>query len=99
MTNPTADPNEEARRLAEHYLEVWLSDRRGVGQELRSIRDQDPTCWAEIVQECTRELFLPELLEIERSAREECAKFGFPDEDRPNLWAALNALDAARGKR
>jgi hypothetical protein len=30
------------------------------------------------------------------AARAECAKFQFPDEDRPELWEALQALDAAK---
>jgi len=32
-----------------------------------------------------------------QAARVECAKFRFPDEDRPGLWDALQALDALKG--
>lgn len=56
MASNSGTPSKRAREVAAEYLSMKLGDRRGVGQELRSVRDQDPVIWDEIVDELAIEL-------------------------------------------
>jgi hypothetical protein len=73
------------RELLQHaadMLEVARSAIRPSEEEIRRIERQ---CLAESKAE----------LALVEAVRAECAKFNFPDEDRPELHAALVAYDAA----
>lgn len=83
MTKPELQASERALRAAEFLSEHYSFI-------------PVPLPVDEVARQIEHICHLRELEAVVSAVRKECAKFNFPDEDRPELWEALKSLDAAK---